>query len=104
MESIKNEDEFINSVLKSSRTALVLFYMPFIGESTYAIKTIKKYIEENGFNGKCFVLDINKFKNLADEYMIYFIPSLFIFKNGELIFRIEGLITEKILKSVLEGI
>ena len=101
---IKTEEDFINNVLKSKDDVVVLFYAPFIGESIYVKKMLKKYIKESKYKDKCFFLDVNKVKNLVEDYLIYTIPSLIFFKDGEISLRVEGFITESIISSILKNI
>lgn len=85
------DDSFENEVLKYNGVALVDFWAPWCGPC----QALGPVIEEisNEYEGKAKVgkVNVDEERAIAEKYMIMSIPSVMIFKNGELVDTLVGL-------------
>jgi len=85
------DDSFENEVLKYDGVALVDFWAPWCGPC----QALGPVIEEisNEYEGKAKVgkVNVDEEREIAEKYMVMSIPSVMIFKNGELVNTLVGL-------------
>lgn len=85
------DDSFENEVLKYEGVALVDFWAPWCGPC----QALGPVIEEisNEYEGKAKVgkVNVDEEREVAEKYMVMSIPSIMIFKNGELVDTLVGL-------------
>lgn len=73
-----------NSVIKCNRPVLVDFYAEWCGpckEMPAILKQVKQELKENI---KIIKVDVDRNPNIASKYKIRSIPTLLLFKEGEL--------------------
>lgn len=85
------DDTFENEVLKYDGVAMVDFWAPWCGPCQALTPTIEEIAQD--FEGKVKVgkVNVDEERELAEKYMVMSIPSVMIFKNGELIETLVGL-------------
>jgi len=85
------DSTFEQEVKKSDTPVLVDFWAPWCGPCRKLSPVIDEISAE--FDGKIKVVKVNTDENLrtAQEYSISGIPSILIFKNGEAVERLVGL-------------
>ncbi|MFQ5824213.1 MAG: thioredoxin [bacterium] len=97
------DENFEKEVLSSGVPVLVDFWADWCGPC----KMIAPYVEElaNEFEGQAKIgkLDVDSNQNVASKYGIRSIPSLLIFKNGEVVDQIVGAVPKNHIKSKLEA-
>jgi thioredoxin 1 len=85
------DDSFENEVLKYEGVALVDFWAPWCGPC----QALGPVIEEisNEYEGKAKVgkVNVDEQREVAEKYMVMSIPSVMVFKNGELVNTLVGL-------------
>jgi thioredoxin 1 len=85
-----NESNFDEVVLKSDKPVLVDFWAPWCGPCKMFAPTLAKFAEAN--EGKIVVgkVNVDDEQDLAMKFNISSIPSLLVFKNGEVAARKVG--------------
>ena len=84
------EDNFESEVLKSDKTTIVDFYADWCGPCKMMSPIIDAVAEELGDSVKVCKVNTDENMNLAEQYGIMSIPTVIIFKNGEIANRFSG--------------
>lgn len=97
-----NDTSFDQEVKQSETPVLVDFWAPWCGPCRKIAPIIDEIAEE--YHGRLKVVKLNTDENVrtAQEYSISGIPSLLIFKNGEAVERLVGLMQKSNLTSSIE--
>lgn len=90
MEQITSE-QFEEKVLNNSKPVLVDFYATWCGPCRMLGPILEQVAEENNGEFDIFKIDVDECEDIAQEFGIMSIPTLMVFKNGELVKRETGL-------------
>lgn len=84
------EKNFNDGVIKSDQTVLLDFYAEWCGPCNMLSPIINEIANENK-NIKVYKVNIDEETNLVNKFNIVSVPTILIFKNGEIIRRASGL-------------
>jgi thioredoxin 1 len=106
MSNIMNVDEttFQAEVLDSERPVLVDFWAPWCGPCQMMAPVLDAVAEKMAAKIKVVKLNTDENINTAQKYQILAIPSLLVFKNGEVVERIMGFKPQQQLETHLQTI
>jgi thioredoxin 1 len=85
------DDSFETEVLKYEGVALVDFWAPWCGPCMSLGPVIEDIANEYEEKAKIGKVNVDEEREVAEKYMIMSIPSVLIFKNGELVNTLVGL-------------
>ena len=103
MEIILIEDNFQKEVLESDIPVLVDFWAEWCAPCLMIAPTIEELAQEYSGRLKVGKLNVDENQNLAAKYGIQGIPTLLIFKDGQIIEQIVGALPKEALKSKIEN-
>lgn len=85
------DDSFENEVLKYDGVALVDFWAPWCGPCQALGPVIEEIANEYGGKAKVGKVNVDEQGAIAQKYMVMSIPTVMVFKNGELVNTLVGL-------------
>lgn len=93
-----NTDNFVKEVIESEKTVLVDFWAPWCGPCRMLSPIIDDIAEEHPEIKVCKI-NVDEQSDLASQFRIISVPTLFVIKNGEIVNQSSGLVTKaKILE------
>jgi thioredoxin 1 len=97
---VKNKQEFETQVLQAKKTVLVDFFATWCGPCQMMEPVLEKFAAENP---EIIVAKVNvdEAQDLAMQYNVMSIPTLYVFKDGKAAKQLMGLQTEASLKQAV---
>ena len=95
------KEKFEEIINQKEKTVLVDFFATWCGPCRMQGPIVEEIAKENDniIVGK---LDVDEVSEVAEKYNVYSIPTLLIFKNGELVRTFVGLTSKTILLNALK--
>lgn len=101
-EVVLTEKNFEEEVLKSDKPVLVDFWATWCGPCRMLAPTIAKIAEEQEGVIKVGKIDVDDEPELAAKYGIASIPTLMVFKNGEVVKSSVGVQPKPMIEAMLK--
>lgn len=95
--------ENFNDIINGNQLTLVDFFATWCGPCKQMHPVLEQLKASEGENLRIIKLDINKNEALASAYRIQSVPTLMLFRNGELLWRQSGAMSLADLKALLYG-
>ncbi len=95
------DDNFENEVLKSNVPVLIDFWATWCGPCRVIAPSIEELANEYSERAKITKLDVDNNQRTAMQYGIRSIPTILIFKNGEVVDTIIGAVPKAKIEEAL---
>ena len=103
MKTIENNNDY-EKVINQEKPVLLDFYADWCGPCQSLLPTVEKLSEE--YEGKVEIQKVNvdHNKDLAIKYGVRSIPALFFIKDTEIVDKLNGIVSESVLKEKIEAL
>ena len=98
-----SHSDFQSQVLQSSDPVLVDFWAPWCGPCRQISPMIEELANENAGSAKVLKVNIDENPETAQAYGVMSIPTLMVFKNGEVTDRFVGVQPKARLQEALDS-
>lgn len=95
--------ENFNDIINGNQLTLVDFFATWCGPCKQMHSVLEQLKASEGENLRIIKLDVDKNEALASAYRIQSVPTLMLFRNGELLWRQSGAMSLADLKALLYG-
>lgn len=95
--------ENFNDIINGNQLTLVDFFATWCGPCKQMHPVLEQLKASEGEKLRIIKLDVDKNESLASTYRIQSVPTLMLFRNGELLWRQSGAMSLADLKALLYG-
>ncbi len=92
-----------NSIINENRPVIVDFHALWCGPCKVQSPILKQVADEFGERVKVIKIDVDQNPEIASRFQIQSVPTLMIFKNGEIKYKQSGVHNKQQLMSVLNS-
>jgi thioredoxin 1 len=92
-----------NSIIQSQVPVLVDFHAEWCGPCKVQSPILAGLARELEGKIKVIKIDVDKNQEIANRFQIRSVPTLALFKNGQILWRQSGLVQKDQLKSILQS-
>ena len=96
-----NNETFASEVLEQTKLVLVDFWAEWCGPCKQIAPTLEELAEKYSENLSVCKVDVDSNRDLALQYNVRSIPSLMIFKNGEMVDSLIGAVSLEELEDLV---
>lgn len=96
-----NESTFQAEVLESQQPVLVDFWATWCAPCRAIAPVIEELARDNAGRAKVVKVNVDQSQKLAYTYKVEYVPTLLVFKNGEVVAQFQGAVSD--LKSKLQN-
>ncbi len=93
--------EKFNEIINSNQLTLVDFYATWCGPCKMMHPVLTQLKEQLGERIRIIKLDVDKNQNLSMNYRVQSVPTLMLFRNGEILWRQSGAMSLNELGSLI---
>ncbi len=97
-----NESQFEQEVTKSEIPVLVDFWAPWCGPCKMLGPVLEEVAAANGSRLKIVKVNVDENPDLAQKFEVMGIPSMFLFKNGDVIDSFTGAMSKQALTEKID--
>jgi thioredoxin 1 len=98
------QDDFQTEVLESNIPVLVDFWAPWCGPCRRVAPLVEEMARQYAGRVKVVKIDVDQSQELAGGYGVNSVPTLMIFKNGQVVDRLVGIPPKSRLDSALSEV
>lgn len=102
MNKVLNGESFTKEIIKARGLAIVQFKTEWNGGCQIMAPIYDELSKHYSSKAKFFTIDTEEEKSIAKEYRIMDLPTILIFRNGELIDHVTGLTPKNVLITKIE--
>jgi len=103
MKTIENKADYKN-LLSQKKPILLDFYADWCGPCQSLLPTVEKLAKEYDDKVEIQKVNVDQNRELAIEYGIRSIPALFFLKDSEIVDKLNGVVSENVLREKLEAL